>query len=71
MSPIGFGNSNRVDGNFMMNMGSRSYDGHGIGLSATTSEIGSPNFGMMSLPGHGSLFLGNSLYVGPGVASIE
>ena len=26
---------------------------------------------MMSLPGHGSLFLGTSLYVGPGLASIE
>jgi hypothetical protein len=26
---------------------------------------------MMSLPGHGSLFLGNSLYAGPGLSSIE
>ncbi|KAK2441424.1 protein MEI2 [Trifolium repens] len=71
MSSIGFGNSNHGDGNFMMNMGSRSSVGHGLGLSATTSEIGSPNFGMMSLPGHGSLFLGNSLYAGPGLSSIE
>jgi len=55
----------------MMNIGSCSYVGHGIGLSATTSEIGSPNFEMKSLPGHGSLFLGNSLYAGPGAASIE
>ncbi|GAU32088.1 hypothetical protein TSUD_152930 [Trifolium subterraneum] len=60
-SPIGFGNSNHGDGNFMMNMGSRSSVGHGLGLSATTSEIGSPNFGMMSLPGHGSLYTSKML----------
>ncbi len=55
MSPIGFGNSNRGDGNFMMNMGSRSFAEYDIGLSATTNEICSPNFGMMCLHGHGSL----------------
>nr|XP_012567615.1 protein MEI2-like 2 isoform X3 [Cicer arietinum] len=71
MSPVGFGNLNHSDGNFMMNMGSHPSVGHGIGLSATTSEIGSPNFRMMSLPGHGSLFLGNSLYAGPGVTNLD
>ncbi|CAI8596504.1 unnamed protein product [Vicia faba] len=71
MSSIGFGNLNHGDGNFMMNMGSRPSIGHGIGHSVTSSEIGSPNFGMMSVPGHGSLFIGNSLYAGPGLSSIE
>lgn len=71
MSSIEFGNLNHGNGNFMMNMGSRPSVGHGIGLSATSSEIGSPNFGMMSVPGHGSLFIGNSLYAGPGLSSIE
>ncbi|XP_058788250.1 protein MEI2-like 2 isoform X2 [Vicia villosa] len=71
MSSIGFGNLNHGDGNYMMNMGSRPSVGHGIGHSVTSGEIGSPNFGMMSVPGHGSLFIGNSLYAGPGLSSIE
>ncbi|KAK7316710.1 hypothetical protein RJT34_00373 [Clitoria ternatea] len=70
MSPVAFGNLNHSDGNFMVNMGAHASVGAGVGLS-NTAEIGSPNFRMMSVPRHGSLFLGNSLYTGPGVTNIE
>lgn len=71
MSSVGFGNLNQSDGNFMMNMGSRASLGVGVGLSATTSEIISPNFRMMSLTGHGSLFPGNGLYSGLGATNFD
>jgi len=71
MSPVAFGNLNHVDGNFMMNISARASVGASVGLSGNTPEISSPNFRMMSLPRHGSLFHGNSLYSGPGATNIE
>ncbi|KAL5177883.1 Protein MEI2-like 2 [Glycine soja] len=71
MSPVAFGNLNHVDGNFMMNISARASVGASVGLSGNTPEISSPNFRMMSLPRHGSLFHGNSLYSGPGAINIE
>ncbi|KAK7387032.1 hypothetical protein VNO78_27501 [Psophocarpus tetragonolobus] len=71
MNPAAFGNLNHSDGNFMMNMGTRASVGAGVGLSGNTTEIGSPNFRMMSLPRYSSLFHGNSSYSGPGITSIE
>lgn len=72
MSPVGFGNLNHGDGNFMVNMGARASVGVSVGLSGTNTEIISPNFRMMSpLPRHGSLFLGNGSYTGPGATTIE
>ncbi|KAJ1441415.1 RNA-binding domain superfamily [Sesbania bispinosa] len=71
MSPVAFGNLNHNDGNFMVNMAARASVGVGVGLSGTTTEISSPNFRMMSLPRHGSLFLGNGSYSGLGATNIE
>ncbi|RZB51528.1 Protein MEI2-like 2 isoform E [Glycine soja] len=72
MSPVAFGNLNHGDGNFMMNnISARASVGASVGLSGNTPEISSPNFRMMSLPRHGSLFHGNSLYSGPGATNIE
>lgn len=71
MSPVAFGNLNHSDGNFMVNMAARASVGVGVGLSGTTTEISSPNFRMMSLPRHGSLFLGNGSYSGLGATNIE
>ena len=71
MSPVGFGNLNHSDRNFMMNMSGHASLGVGAGLSGNTAEIGSPNFRMMSLPRHGSLFLGSSSYSGTGATNTE
>ncbi|KAL1347835.1 protein MEI2-like 2 [Arachis hypogaea] len=67
-----FGSLNHGDGNFLMNMGPHASLGAGVGLSGNATEIGSPNFRMMSpLPRHGSLFLGNGSYSGLGAANSE
>ncbi|KAK7305018.1 hypothetical protein VNO77_42916 [Canavalia gladiata] len=71
MSPVAFGNLNHSDGSFMMNMGTRASLGVGVGLSGNTTDISSPNFRMMSLPRHGSLFPGNASYTGPGATNME
>ncbi|XP_061369815.1 protein MEI2-like 2 isoform X2 [Gastrolobium bilobum] len=66
-----FASMNHNDEKFFMNMGARASLGVGIGLPRNTTEMSSPNFRMMSLPRHGSLFLGNGLYSGPGAINIE
>ncbi|XP_061360845.1 protein MEI2-like 2 isoform X2 [Gastrolobium bilobum] len=71
VNPVAFGNLNHGDGNFMVNMGAHASLGVGVGLSGNTTEISSPSFRMMSLPRHGSLFLGNGSYSGPGATNIE
>ncbi|KAI4306018.1 hypothetical protein L6164_029335 [Bauhinia variegata] len=71
MNQVAFGNLNRNDGNFTMNMSARSAIGVGVGLPGNTTEISSPSSRMMSLPRHGSLFLGSGLYSGPGVTNNE
>ncbi|XP_027344222.1 protein MEI2-like 2 isoform X2 [Abrus precatorius] len=71
MNPVAFGNLNNSDRSFMVNMGNRASLGVGIGLSGNTTEISSPNFRMMSLPRHGSLFPGNASYSGPGAINME
>ncbi|KAK4278967.1 hypothetical protein QN277_016736 [Acacia crassicarpa] len=62
VSPVSYGSINHSDGSFM-NMGARAATGV-IGLSGNTTEISSPNFRLMSLPRHSSLFLGNGSYSG-------
>ncbi|XP_057743705.1 protein MEI2-like 2 [Arachis stenosperma] len=71
MSPVGFGNLNLSDRSFMMNRSSHASLGGSAGLSGNTAENGSPNFGMLSLPRHGSLLLGSSSYSGPGATNTE
>ncbi|OIW04211.1 hypothetical protein TanjilG_00771 [Lupinus angustifolius] len=70
-SSVAYGSLNRNDGDFFMNMGARGSVGVGIGLTGNMTEISSPNFRMMSLPLHGSLFLGNGMYSGPGATNTE
>ncbi|RYR79320.1 hypothetical protein Ahy_A01g004145 isoform C [Arachis hypogaea] len=71
MSPVGFGNLNLSDRSFMMNRSSHASLGGSAGLSGNTAENGSPNFGVLSLPRHGSLLLGSSSYSGPGATNTE
>nr|KYP73356.1 Meiosis protein mei2 [Cajanus cajan] len=70
-SPAAYGNMNHSNGNILMNMGGHASLGISVGLSGNTSEMSSPNFGMMSLPRQGSLFLGNGLYSGPGATNTD
>ncbi|TKY57228.1 MEI2 2 [Spatholobus suberectus] len=70
-SSVAIGNMNHSDGNILMNMGGHASLGVSIGLSLNTSEMSSPNFRMMSLPRHGSLFLGNDFYSGPGATNTD
>ncbi|KAI4308086.1 hypothetical protein L6164_031197 [Bauhinia variegata] len=71
MNRAAFGSLNHNDGNFMMNIGACATVGVGAGLPGNTTEIGSPSSRMMSLPRHGSLFLGNGFYSGPGTSNNE
>ncbi|KAE9596341.1 putative RNA recognition motif domain, mei2/Mei2-like RNA recognition [Lupinus albus] len=70
-SSAAYGSLNHSDGNFFMSMGARGSVGVGVGLPGNMTEISSPNFRMMSLPLHGSLFLGNGMYSGPGATNTE
>ncbi|XP_027333821.1 protein MEI2-like 2 isoform X1 [Abrus precatorius] len=70
-SSVAFGSMNHSDGNILMNMGAHASLGVGIGLTGNTNEMSSPNFRMMSLPRHTSLFLGNGLYSGLGGTTTE
>ncbi|OIW02848.1 hypothetical protein TanjilG_29624 [Lupinus angustifolius] len=70
-SSVAYGSLNHGDGNFFMNMGARASVGVGVGFSENTTGISSLNFRMMSQPRHGSLFLGNGLYSGPGATNTD
>ncbi|KAK7276769.1 hypothetical protein RIF29_17915 [Crotalaria pallida] len=70
-SSVAYGSFNRSDENFVMNMGARASVGVGAGLPGNTSEFSTPNFTMMSLPRHVSLFHGNGSYPGPGATNTE
>ncbi|XP_019435216.1 PREDICTED: protein MEI2-like 2 [Lupinus angustifolius] len=70
-SSVAYGSLNHSDDNYFMNMGARAPVGVVTGFPGNRTEISSPNFRMMSLPRHGSLFLGNGLYSGPGATNTE
>lgn len=60
MNPVAYGGMGLTHNkaSYMMNTGGRV----GVSVPGNVTENGSPSFGMMSLPRHGSMFLGNGLY---------
>ncbi|XWS30086.1 hypothetical protein CRYUN_Cryun24cG0088300 [Craigia yunnanensis] len=73
MSPVSFAGVglNRSNGSLLMNIGAHRTISAGVGLPRNVTENGSPSFGMMSMPRHGPIFLGNGSYLGQGMAGNE
>ncbi|KAK8608109.1 hypothetical protein V6N13_023540 [Hibiscus sabdariffa] len=73
MSPATFGGMGvgHNDGGFMVNMGSRAAMSSGIGITRNAAENGSSSIRMMSSPRLSPVFLGNGLYPGLLLNSME